>query len=86
MFDEPHLTIDEIRCNFIFDLFRHDISVEKKGTRAINFLTSDKNFSIFTVAFGLYSLISKHCIYFKLPFNKVQTDQLNMELRILDVV
>ena len=29
-FDEPHLTIDEIRCNFIYDLFRHDISLEKK--------------------------------------------------------
>ena len=39
--DEAHLAIDEIRCNFIFDLFRHDISLEKKGTRAINFLTSD---------------------------------------------
>jgi len=28
--DEAHLAIDEIRYNFIFDLFRHDISLEKK--------------------------------------------------------
>ena len=28
--DEAHLAIDGIRCNFIFDLFRHDICLKKK--------------------------------------------------------
>ena len=28
--DEAHLAIDGIRCNFIFDLFGHDIGLAKK--------------------------------------------------------